>query len=211
MIDFIHNNAKNSWQWIGLDFSLRLIPFTLIIFLVIQFKPSILDNMYLSKMDLSGWTLLSVLTIFTLLWSFFSHYKKQENFKLKLKHHHYKYLASKKHNNSYVTIYKIFVSFPITFFFCFIFLPAIFQHFLPFPNIFILIASSIIYPIEYMFIEGHSARSFFFLLFVSIWLLFATYWLKSFLFIMLFGPVLSFSQTYTNKPLHRSNPEKQKN
>jgi hypothetical protein len=211
MIDFIHKNAKNSWQWIGLDFSFRLIPFVLIMLLGIYAVPSILDHMYLSQMSLSGWFLLSISIIFILFLSFYSQYKKEQNLKMKLKHHHYKHLASRKHNNTRIAIYKIFISCPITVFLCFVFLPSIFQHFLPLPNIFALLVSSLAFPIEYIFFEGHSSKKFFFLVIASVWILFATYWLKSFLFIMLLSPVLSFSQIYLHKQLNSSKKEKQNN
>ena len=204
MIDFIHKNAKNSWQWMGLDFSFRLIPMVLIIIFGSYSIPSILDNMYLTSLSFTGWTLLLVSSIFAISWGFVSHQNKKQNFKMKLKHHHYKHLVSRKHVKTNINIYKIFISCPLTIFFCFVFLPSIFQYFLPLPDIFALLFSSLAYPIEYIFIEGHSSKKFFFLLIASIWVLFATYWLKSFLFVMLLSPVLSFSQIYANRPLKTS-------
>ncbi len=201
MTDWLHYKAKNSFQWIGLDFVFRIRLYGIVIVVGVYFLPNILPSLYLVNMNQYAWALTFVLSCGILLWATLSYRKRRSNFKDKLSHHHYKHQNHRSKKSRWIVVYKVFISAPVTSFFCLVFIPALLQHFAPIHNIFVLIISAFIYPFEFMFIEGHSSRYFFWQTICCLWILLIIYVIRSFVFPVFICTVLAASQMYAKKQI----------
>lgn len=203
MKTWYHRKVKNSWQWIGFDFLFRLLPFSLLIVLSYLFIPDIRGEFFLVNMNFYSWILTIVLCLIILVWSFLSQKRTENGYIHKLHHHHYKHLMKKNRKQTSVILYKILLSAPITSFFCFVLFPALLRHYLPFHDVFLIFPAALLFPLQNIFLEGHSGRNFFWQTFVSIWLIMFTYVIQSALFPLLISICLAFGQLYISKPISK--------
>ncbi|MDD4615071.1 MAG: hypothetical protein PHI40_06690 [Caldisericia bacterium] len=201
MTDWLHHKAKTAFQWIGFDFVFRILVYGIFITLGILFLPRILPSLYLVNMNQYAWALTIVLSIGIVLWAVLSYRRRRSNYQDKLSHHHYKHKNHQAKKSRWITFYKVLISAPITAFFCLVFLPALLQHFAPIHNIFVLIVSAFIYPFEFVLIEGHSFRNFFWQSICCLWILMITYTIRSFVFPLFISTVLAASQLYSSKQI----------
>jgi hypothetical protein len=199
MIDWLHKKAKTRLQWVLLDFFIRVISLVVLIALGIYFLPDIIPSLYIINMNSYAWILTIVLSLLIVAWGLYSYRFRKNNFQDKLSHHHYKTWNHKARKPIWISLYKIFISVPVTSFFCLVFLPALMLHFSPFHDILTLVIGSILYPLEFIFIEGHSARHFFWQTIACLWILMITYVIRSFVFPVFMCMIMSVSQLYASK------------
>jgi hypothetical protein len=64
-----------------------------------------------------------------------------------------------------------------------------------------LVVASFLYPLEFIFIEGHSSRHFFWQTIACLWILMITYVIRSFVFPVFMCMVLATSQLYAAKQI----------